>query len=376
MSHLYLCFYGDGPHWDNIIKIPAYPKGYSYFRPFRYRDNWINPTLLKEIEEKDQRHALIGKKVIICMRFWDENFTWHLLPVREAELSIVDYEPDNHSVYFRLGPIFDFGSVQDLRSACLEIPSEERSSAANTLLFRLSKHFPNKSFSDQINEEKVWVNYCDLIARDNSLPISEEARNALFLRFGFPENDTIPPVTQIHSSSTIGSIHGSLLTEGKTYEIGITHRIPSLITRNISIRPINVDYKSPTSNFEISPSSEEMTGNYQKHILTISANSPSGAWEEIIISPPKEAETQDGAKINTVKLSIPVRINQSFWYRFKKMYILLIVLWVALFASIVMDKFLGLDENKSNVFLIIGIAITTLISSIMIFILQQRKISV
>jgi hypothetical protein len=34
---LFVTFYGDGPYWDNTVLLPAYPSGYSYFRPFRYR---------------------------------------------------------------------------------------------------------------------------------------------------------------------------------------------------------------------------------------------------------------------------------------------------------------------------------------------------
>lgn len=376
MSQLYICFYADGPLWDNVIHIPAYPRGFSYFRPFRYRDAWIQPTLLKEIENRDKRTFLIGEKAIICMRFLDDNCKWYLLPVREAELTMVDYAPGNHSVYFRLGAYFDYGSVQNLRAACLEIPSEEHDSVANHIFFRSGIQFPDSSFNDQINEEKVWTNYCDLIARDDSLPINSDARKALFLRFEVPAAETPASVSPIYTSHNMGIIYGSALSEGKTYELVVSHRLPALIAGNISTRPITMDFTSPTSNFEITPSSEDVTGNYQTHVLTVSAKKPSGAWEEIIISPQKEAEAQDGSKINTLKLLMPLKINVSLWYRFKTMYIWLIVLWLALFASIVLDKFLGIKENESNIFLILGIASTTLISSIMIFILQQRNVSV
>lgn len=120
----------------------------------------------------------------------------------------------------------------------------------------------------------------------------------------------------------------------------------------------------------------EVNGNYQTHVLTISAKKPSGAWEEIIISPQKEAEAQDDSKINTLKLTMPVKIKISLLYRIKTIYIWLMVLWLALFASIVLDKYIGIEENESNTFLILGIASTTLISSIVIFILQQRGVSV
>lgn len=376
MNQLYLCFYADGPLWDNVIHIPAFPRGFSYLRPFRYRDAWIQPSLLKEIENRDKRTFLIGEKAIICMRFLDNNYKWYLLPVREAELTKVDYAPGNHSVYFRLGAYFNFGSVQDLRAACLELPPAEHDSVANHIFFRSGVQFPDSSFSDQINEEKVWTNYCDLIARDNSLTINNNARKALFLRFEVPATEIPAPVSPVYTSHNMGKIYGSVLSEGETYELVISHRIPALIARNISTKPITMEFKSPTSNFEISPSGEDVTGNYQKHILTLSAKKPSKAWEEIIISPPKEAEAQDGSKILTIKLSIPVKIRASFWFRLKTLYIWLFLLWLSLFISVFLDKYLGIEENQSNAFLILGTAITTLISSIMIFILQQKNVSV
>lgn len=47
MSYLFLCFFGDGPHWDNTPLVPAYPSGYSYSRPFRYRDRWVHREVLE-----------------------------------------------------------------------------------------------------------------------------------------------------------------------------------------------------------------------------------------------------------------------------------------------------------------------------------------
>lgn len=375
MSQLYLCFFGDGPLWDNIVRVPAYPKGFTYFRPFRYRDEWIQTTLLKEIERKEQRLSLMGNKVVVCMRFLDDDFKWYLLPLRQASLVNIDYSPGNHSVYFQLGTFFDFGKVEDLRSACLEIPSSEYNSVANHIFFRSNDQFSDSHFNDQLNEDKIWAKYCDLIAQDFSLPINSEAKKALFLRFELPASDKPAPINDIHTSYNMGKIYGSELSEGQTYELVVSHRIPSLITKHTSTKPITLDFKSPTSNFEISPSSEEISGNYQTHILTISAKKPSGAWEEIIISPQKEAEAQDGSKINTLKLSMQVKIKLSILYRIKTTYIWLIVLWIALFVSVILEKLLGLEANETSIGLILGIALTTLISAIVVFILQQKGIT-
>ncbi|HMD87935.1 MAG TPA: hypothetical protein VKF38_02120 [Anaerolineaceae bacterium] len=376
MSNLYISFFGDGPLWDNTVLISAYPQEISYFRPFRYRDSWIQDTLLKKIKTAEGRKTLNDNPVIICMRFIDPNFKWLLLPIRKAKLTFIDYSPDNNSIYFRLGSYFNFTGIQELKSACLEIPPAEQSFVSNSLFFESNIQFSDSSFYSQENNEGIWAKYCDFIARDYSLPINKDARNALFLHFEVPENKKTAPINSIYSSHNRGSVFGPVLSEGDVYDLIISHRVPALISNNVSIKPVTIDFNCPTSNLEISPSSEELTGNYQKHIITISAKKPTGAWEEIIVGPQKEAEAQDGSKINTVKLPIPLKIKISLWYRIKTVYIWLIILWIALFITVVFDKLLGIDANKSNIYLILGIALTTLLSSIAIFVLQQRNVSV
>ena len=39
---LVISFYADGPKWENLVYLPAFPSGCSYFRPFKYRDKWLS----------------------------------------------------------------------------------------------------------------------------------------------------------------------------------------------------------------------------------------------------------------------------------------------------------------------------------------------
>jgi hypothetical protein len=69
MKNTYLCFFGDGRLWDNTPLVAAYPSGFSYFRPFRYRDAWIQDELRKEIDNESQRGILVGSAATLGMRF-------------------------------------------------------------------------------------------------------------------------------------------------------------------------------------------------------------------------------------------------------------------------------------------------------------------
>jgi hypothetical protein len=139
------------------------------------------------------------------------------------------------------------------------------------------------------------------------------------------------------------------------------------------VKKIPVEYKAPTGNVELNRSEEDFTGNYQTHVLSITALKPSGTWEEIVIAPKQESvEAQDGQIINTVRLPIPVKVNKSIRYRLKTTYIWLGLLWLSLFANVVITR---LSEGKTNLPLIIISAIASLISAIAVFLLQQKGVS-
>jgi hypothetical protein len=373
MGQLFLCFYGDGTLWDNILLLPAYPSGYSYFRPFRYRDNWIQGDLLDKMSNEEKRKAMIGSEAILCMRFLAEEHKWKLLPVRKASITHIDYLPDNHSFYFSVGPFYDFRTIEELNKACLELDVRERSVIGESLFFFSELTTLHNDFVSEEKEDAIWVRFSDLVAKERILPLKEEAKRGLFMRFRKPSREHPAPVGVIHKTWHFGEIHGSTLSEGSTYELVFFHRTPTLIGTRTSVKKIPVEYKAPTGNVELNRSEEDFTGNYQTHVLSITALKPSGTWEEIVIAPKQESvEAQDGQIINTVRLPIPVKVNKSIRYRLKTTYIWLGLLWLSLFANVVITRLL---EGKTNLPLIIISAIASLISAIAVFLLQQKGVS-
>jgi hypothetical protein len=133
-----------------------------------------------------------------------------------------------------------------------------------------------------------------------------------------------------------------------------------------------VKCKIPSGNLELSRSEEEITANYQKHILNVSALKPSGTWEEIIIEPPEQVESQDGRIIHTASSRIPLKVKTSLWYRFKHIYFWVAIVWGSLFVGNVVDKVL---EGTTDWQLIIVSASIAVLSALGVYMLQQRSTS-
>lgn len=376
MANIFLTFYGDGPHWDNIIKIPAYPSETSYYRPFKYRDRWLQPELLNKIQNENGRESLIGENAFLCVRFISQDFSLKILPIRKAKITKIIFVPDNHSVYFTLGSMVNYSFYDDLLSACLSIPPEEQRAVQNYLMFYSDIQCHDALFCEPVHETEAWVHYSDLIARDETLPIRNDARSSLFIRFEVPESKDPAKIGVINRSKFKGLVYGVELRQGITYEQIVSHRVPYLISRNTTIRPFNYDITNNTDNIAVSPSREEMAGNYQTHVLSLFPRKPSGGWEEIILKPTGNVAAQDGTLINVHEISLPIKIKYNFWFEVKRKWMILLLVWLSLAASIILEGLLSINGNEGRLEIHLGVAFLTLITSIGIFVLQERGISI
>src|SRR5574341_1075745 len=229
MDTMFLSFFGDGPLFDNTYLTVAYPTGYSYFRPFRYRDRWLGPQMLEEIKGAETREQLVGQSAILSMRFLTEHYEGLILPIREAQITYIDNIPDNHSVYFSLGRMVDFRKIGNLRDGCIELPSDEiKKLMGGELFLRSSVSISANVFADSENEDYAWSAYADKIANDETLPINKEARRSIFIRLSKIRSKKIVKVQEIYNSISMGKIYGPVLEEGGSYEMQIFHRVPSL----------------------------------------------------------------------------------------------------------------------------------------------------
>jgi hypothetical protein len=365
----FLCFNGDGPYWDNVLLIPGYPSGYSYLRPFRYRDSWVQKHLLKEIQNKVAREKLVGTSVILSMRFRLKQKKWSLIPIRKAIIRNIDPMPDNQSIYFSMGALYDFKKAKSLSDACINIKEKERDAVGEALFFTANLEIPLKECENDTTEDAAWVSLVNLIAGEKNLPIRKEAKRALFIRFRGISGKEPSKIGTIYKSWSSGEMHGTILSEGESYELTLYHRVPWLLDQNMSLEKSLIKYKVPSGNLELSISEEDLTGNYQKHIFNVAAIRPSGTWEEIIVELPEKIKSQDGEKIYTANPHIPLKVEISHWHRFKQIYIWLLIVWLSLFASSVIGYIL---DKKTNLPLIITSALISVLSAIGIYMIQQR----
>src|SRR5262249_4010092 len=101
---------------------------------------------------------------------------------------------------------------------------------------------------------------------------------------------------------------------------------------NGSISPVGADVLGV--NFETAPTRLELSGNYGRHVITVTGRRPSAAWETIDVRPDVSI-TRSAAdeQINLVTLSVPVRAKVDIWYRFRRYWFPVLVLFVALGAQ-------------------------------------------
>jgi hypothetical protein len=372
VKNIYVCFFADGRLWDNTPLVAAYPTGFSYFRPFRYRDAWIHDALRTEIDNELQRSALVDSSATLGMRFLSPDYKWLVLPVRKVQLTFIDCLPENYSVYLKMGPMINFAGVEDLRSICTEIPLEERQSdSEQTLFFRSSAVVSSAYCETSTDENHAWARYCDLVAKDQTMPIHEQARNCVFLRLASLTNGESVKTKAIHQSRRMGERYGAYLQEGKTYELVLLHRVPALIGLHETAEFSPVSYESATGNLKPSPAEEDYSANYQTHVVTVSAVTPSAAWEELVVKLPKgPIETpQTKKKIHTANLHIPARVSRSLWYRFRMVYVWVILLWLALTFLAAID---GIADGALSTPLLLVYAVVSGLAAILVAVVKVK----
>jgi len=368
MDSIYLCFYGDGPLFDNTYLSVAYPSGYSYIRPFRYRDQWLQPQLLKEMKKVESREKLVGQKAILSMRFLAKKYQWLILPIREARITHIDYRPNNHSVYFTLGPMVDFRKLAKLIQGCVEIPKFEREGLSGGELFlRSSVEGPVEVLADNVEEDYAWSTYSDKIAKDQTVPVHESARKSMFMRLSRINSKKTVNIEQIYESISMGNIYGPVLEEGGSYEIELLHRVPSLIGLNKTMEHLPIDYKAQTGNIELSRSEDDYGSNYQTHTIIATAKQRSGAIEELVIKPRDYTVTKNSKILAYVdKLQVELKIKFSFWYRLRTQFVPFIVLVLALLLLNV------IGEQNGGIETITGKGILSIIISVVIIYAKER----
>jgi hypothetical protein len=359
---LFLTFYGEGPYWDNTVMLPAYPTGFSYARPFRYRDKWVEPSLLDRAINAPG--SFVGQQAILAMRFRTGGAETQFVPLRLVELTTVAREEDNF-VYFRLRQFVDFSTVTSLASAALPLPASAntRSSGRTSRKLFFEGETSTVSLASAERDAEMWGKLTELIAADRKLPVADEAKKAVFFHFHTPTRARPAPVCEIASSWSAGTQYGASFPEVSSHELVLLHRIPHLLDTNGSIQPLDVDIK--TINFESAPSQVQLSANYGRSVITITGQRPSAKWEMLTIEPRAASTTSAaGETVNLVPLSIPLRSTKNLLYRLRRYWFPVLVLWLALGAQGLVGAWDTVREHRIlwlAVFVSAGLASTAVV---------------
>jgi hypothetical protein len=95
---LLLTFFLDGPRWHNAVRAMAYPRGYSYVQPFRYRDERVDPALLDALKRSPA--SLHSRDAYLAARFRDPAYSSRCIALRRVSVTQIDSSEDDYRVYF------------------------------------------------------------------------------------------------------------------------------------------------------------------------------------------------------------------------------------------------------------------------------------
>lgn len=318
-----LCFNVASSHGDNLVASIAYPAGYSYHEPFRYRDEWIEPSLLAQAS-LFQHEDSFDRAAVICARFsTGGRLTADVLPLRSATITKVDALPDFTTFYFKLGPLFDFTDARGL--------SLTRFRADDAAARYLAFESPLNTLPSAVEETKetaAWVRLCDLLA-DSDLPLDPDLRKSCFVRLEKPLKSGSEQTEEIDASPLSGPLYGSALREGAYYRMRLFHRVPAVAGQDVTVTG-RLDYESDSPDVEVGAKHERIDSHYQVHEVSIAAILPTDGAASVFVSWPTSTSGPPGRRI---RVRIPVSVRPSVLYRLKRQWVWYLLLWVALLAT-------------------------------------------
>ena len=365
---LVISFYGDGPKWENLVYLPAFPSGCSYFRPFRYRDKWVEPSILALLRQDWKTVA--KQDLLVAARFQAAPWSWSLLPIRKATLTHFRYnEGEEHYIHFSLGPMFDFTERAELKSLLVEIPADEQATVGTAFMFESSLAIPGNRFVDPASERAAWAGLADSL-KTTALPIPAQVRDAVFVRAQWPvKGKKRVDATIVAKSEGEGPLHGFRLSEGAVYEFEFAHRYPAYIGTDQRMPPFRMNLTS-SGDMGTYPGDEEISGNYETHFFRASSPTSSKMSSELILDPEDDSLSGTDGRAPIPRLKIPMRVKIGYLYRLRTRWVWLAIMLAALFVSNLVVFSTDQSIAREDVF---RFAVAAAVAALAIFASQQRS---
>ncbi len=166
-----------------VMRIPGYPLGVSYDRPFAYPypfEQWVSQTILQKPER------CRNKRTLLCMKFGVEGY---LVPIREVavrEVRLLYREVVN--VYFTIGKLVDFrqmGSLLDLSQQLKENTPKDDLDRFFYPINLKETTIPLINEDDYEGTEESWCHFTRILYENIHIPTSQfQDRNPILLQVG------------------------------------------------------------------------------------------------------------------------------------------------------------------------------------------------
>ena len=367
---LLLCFYADGPYWDNLIRIPSLATGYSTARPFRYRDVWIAPEVLSAIRDTPQ--ALDDRRALLCIRFSSAGFERTIVPVRLATIRHIDRQPDQTCVYFTAGHFFNFPSA-DLAAASRQVDVPPDSPMCRHLMLECPESLDLEDFAkDEESDTRLWSQFVDMVSAPSSLPVSKQVSSALFFHTNGVRTKKPVVASRLGTLFDGNPTFGAKLVEGKVYDLRFVHRIRPLNTKD-GLKTSRLELSVSTNGVELARTAEEISGNYQTHTLQLTAKEATSASFTLEFAvKDHQVELQSGSKVNTAPFFVPMRVRVSYLYRFLKVWLWVVLLAFALAVQSLVQRWAD-DKPLSSIAIAIAIISAAVVTGLLTQIAKTKS---
>ena len=345
-STLFLCFYGDGPYWKDLLYIPAYPAGFSYQKwAFRYDPSkWVSSELQADAAQQKQKKVPIDGILGVRFSAGRENL---LLPLRKIEITWIDLAGGITQFYFRVQALLDFTKYASLEEACLTLPADELAEpdgkVKKALAFRSGVNVDSLKWSASENEDSAWRKMLELVESNTTVPLKSDVKSATYFRLSnilnVSKGKTVQP-TELQRSSGRGPVYGAGLKEGNQYQIKLSHHTLTEGPVNSGTAPVlPMKLELPTTSLQLTQPTLEVLGWYQTTPVDFKALRADDMYQALVIQVSKKKTGQTGTGADAqdaewdIYLPIPLKVDIGWLYRLRTRWLPLLALALVLTAQ-------------------------------------------
>lgn len=334
-------WFADGPKWENMLMVPFYAQGLTYFRPFRYREAWISAGLLGQLQQSTDGVTKLSKEegTLLCAKFQNSEL---LIPIRQIELTQISKRGNEYYLYFRLGRFIDYRNSSSLLEYTAQVQDAIDAGDRQKLFHQSSVNLGSLSFIKEYDiaaENETWTKFVDLLCSDQSLPL-DPVRQSVFLKLAGikqqNQTENLEPL-RIGRTNLEGDIYGYELQEGKSYELELIHRVPSLIDTNLRMTPFEYQVSFAEQFTDVVPRYEEVSGNYEAHVFLLQAREASAMLDLQFVAPSTKSTDCNGKTLYVESIRLNFK-NKSSWFElFRKRGLPSVILFGGIFVGLLAD---------------------------------------